>query len=180
MQNAHERFGSLEFIKRTKETTTRVRVHIDRAVLETPKDERGQASAHLIYARMTAEGRLRFAVWLQEAEKQNTRVLKNLMVKRGPIHYRDGNQGEYFADFVPVEKKFDPYRDAVSILDGWFSAHPDEQDLRDKLTVSGLSSALKAEKRAELAQKLAGVADVIFETELRIGRERGNGSKKHT
>jgi hypothetical protein len=48
MQNAHERFGSLEFIKRTKETTTRVRVHIDRAVLETTKDERGQASAHLI------------------------------------------------------------------------------------------------------------------------------------
>jgi len=39
--------------------------------------------------RMTAERRLRFAVWLQEAEKQNTRVLKNLMVKRGPINYRD-------------------------------------------------------------------------------------------
>jgi len=48
MQNAHERFGSLEFIKRTKETTTRVRVYIDRAVLETPKDERGQARAHLL------------------------------------------------------------------------------------------------------------------------------------
>jgi hypothetical protein len=48
MQNAHERFGSLEFIKRTKDTTTRVRVHIDRAVLENPKDERGQACAHLI------------------------------------------------------------------------------------------------------------------------------------
>jgi hypothetical protein len=48
LQNAHERFGSLEFIKRTKDTTTRVRVHIDRAVLEAPKDERGQASVHLI------------------------------------------------------------------------------------------------------------------------------------
>jgi hypothetical protein len=48
MQNAHERFGSLEFIKRTKDTTTRVRVHIDRAVLESPKAVRGQASAHLI------------------------------------------------------------------------------------------------------------------------------------
>src|SRR5882724_10750922 len=48
MQNAHDRFGSLEFIKRTKDTITRVRVHIDRAVLETPKDERGQTSAHLI------------------------------------------------------------------------------------------------------------------------------------
>ena len=48
MRNAHERFGSLEFIKRTKDTTTRVRVHIDRAILETPKDERGQATAHLV------------------------------------------------------------------------------------------------------------------------------------
>jgi len=48
MQNAHERFGSLEFIKRTKDTTTRVRVHIDRAVLEASRDQRGQASAHLI------------------------------------------------------------------------------------------------------------------------------------
>jgi hypothetical protein len=47
MRNAHERFGSLEFTKRTKDTTTRVRVHIDRAVLETPRDDRGQARAHL-------------------------------------------------------------------------------------------------------------------------------------
>jgi hypothetical protein len=132
------------------------------------------------YARMTAERRLRFALWLQEAEKQNTRVLKNLMVKRGPIHYRDGNQTAHLAEFVPVEKKFYPYRDAVSILDEWFSAHSDEQGLRDKLTVSGLSSALKAEKRAELAQKLAGVADVHFETELRISRERNNASKQQT
>jgi alkylhydroperoxidase/carboxymuconolactone decarboxylase family protein YurZ len=48
MKNAHERFGALEFVKRTKDTTTRVRVHIDRAVLETPKDERGQATVHLV------------------------------------------------------------------------------------------------------------------------------------
>jgi hypothetical protein len=132
------------------------------------------------YARMTAEGRLRFALWLQEAEKQNTKVLKDLMVKRGPIHYRDGNQNEHLAEFVPVEKKFYPYRVAVSILDEWFSAHSDEQGLRGKLTVSGLSSALKAEKRAELARKLAGVADVHFETELRIGRVKNNASKQQT
>src|SRR6266849_1836328 len=48
MQNAHERFGTLDFTKRTKDTTTRVRVHVDRAVLEPAKDERRQASAHLI------------------------------------------------------------------------------------------------------------------------------------
>ena len=130
------------------------------------------------YARMTAERRLRFALWLQEAEKQNTRVLKNLMVKRGPIHYRDGNQNEHLAVFVPVEKKFYPYRVAVSIIDEWLGTHPDEQGLREKLTISGLSSPLKAEKRTELAQKLATIAEVRVETELRIGREGKNGNKE--
>jgi hypothetical protein len=129
------------------------------------------------YSQMTTEERLRFALWLQEAEKQNTKVLKDLMVERGPIRYRDGNQGEYLADFVPVEKKFYPYRNAVSILDEWFRAHLDEQWLREKLTVSGLASALKAEKRAELAQKLAEVVDVHVETELRIGRDRKDEPK---
>src|SRR5216684_3285494 len=100
------------------------------------------------YARMTAERRLRFALWLQEAEKQNTKVLKDLMVKRGPIHYRDGNQTEHLAEFVPVEKKFYPYRDAVSILDEWFSAHSDEQRLRDRLTVSGVSMTRDSTRQA--------------------------------
>jgi hypothetical protein len=36
MLNAHERFGTLEFTKRTKDTTTRVRVNVDRAVLDRP------------------------------------------------------------------------------------------------------------------------------------------------
>lgn len=48
MQNAHQRFGWLEFIKRTKDAVTRVRVHIDRAVLETPKEQLGETRAHLI------------------------------------------------------------------------------------------------------------------------------------
>jgi len=129
------------------------------------------------YSQMTAEQRLRFALWLQEAEKQNTKVLKDLMVEHGPIHYRDGNESEYIADFVPLEKKFYPYRDAVQVLNEWFSAHPEERALRDKLTISGLSSAIKAEKRSELAVKLAGVVDTRVETELKIGRKREKEQK---
>ena len=72
---------------------------------------------------------------------------------------------------MPTEKRFYPYQDGVSILDEWFTAHPDDRALREKLTISGLSSAIKAEKRAELAQKLAEIAEVRVETELRIGRE---------
>jgi hypothetical protein len=48
MHNAHERFGSLEFTKRTKDTTARVRVYVDRAVVDRSKDQHSQASAHLI------------------------------------------------------------------------------------------------------------------------------------
>jgi hypothetical protein len=123
------------------------------------------------YGQMTAEEQLAFALWLQEAERQNTRVLKDLMVERGPIRYQDQNQSEYVADFVPTEKKLYPYRNAVSILDEWFRTHPEEQGLRDRLTISGLPSALKAEKRAELGQKLAGIVDVHVDTELRVGRK---------
>jgi len=48
MQNAHERFGALEFTKRTKDTITRVRVQVDRAVLEPSRDDRGTTHAHLL------------------------------------------------------------------------------------------------------------------------------------
>ena len=47
MQNAHERFGSLEYTNRTKDTITRVRVHVDRVILEAAKDDRSPA-AHLV------------------------------------------------------------------------------------------------------------------------------------
>jgi hypothetical protein len=123
------------------------------------------------YGQMTPEQRLRFALWLQEAERQNTKVFKEVMVEHGPIRYRDENEREYVAGFVPIEKRFYPYQDGVSILDEWFTIHPDERALREKLTISGLSSAIKAEKRTELAHRLAEIADVRVETELRIGRE---------
>jgi hypothetical protein len=48
MLNAHERIGILDLTKRTKDRVTRVRVHTDRVVLETPKDEQTPVSAHLI------------------------------------------------------------------------------------------------------------------------------------
>lgn len=121
------------------------------------------------YAQMAAEERLRFALWLQEAEKQNTKVLKDLMVEHGPIHYRDGNEHEYLADFVPVAKRFYPYRDGARILEEWLRAHPEDQALGQQLTISGLSAALKAGKRAKLRDQMSVIADVRLDTELRIG-----------
>ena len=46
MKNAHERFGSLEFTKRVKDATTRIRVYMDRLIAEPPRQERGTVSGH--------------------------------------------------------------------------------------------------------------------------------------
>ena len=124
------------------------------------------------YAQMTAEERLRFALWLQEAEKQNTKVLKDLLVERGLVRYRDDNQVEYFADFEPVEKKFFPYEEAAVAVDEWLRTHPEDKEFAKGLTVSGLSSPLKAKKRAELAAKLGEVAETRVSTELKVGRTK--------
>ena len=48
MQNAHERFGCLEFVKHHKDATTRVRAFIDRAIVDAPEGARSQVSVHLI------------------------------------------------------------------------------------------------------------------------------------
>jgi hypothetical protein len=46
MKNAHERFGVLEYTKRMKDTTTRIRVRLDRFIGEV--DNSGNGKAHLI------------------------------------------------------------------------------------------------------------------------------------
>jgi len=48
LRNAHERFGMLEFTKRVKETTTHVKVWVERAVLQPPRNDRAQYMAHLV------------------------------------------------------------------------------------------------------------------------------------
>lgn len=48
MQNAHERFGTLEFTKRVKDTTTRIRVCMDRLIAEEAKEEPRPAGVHLL------------------------------------------------------------------------------------------------------------------------------------
>jgi len=48
MRNAHERFGTLEFTKRVKDTTTRVRVYMDRLIVEVGKEEHRSAGVHIL------------------------------------------------------------------------------------------------------------------------------------
>lgn len=48
MKNAHERFGTVAFTKRAKDTTTQICVRMDRLIAESAKEERRTAGVHLI------------------------------------------------------------------------------------------------------------------------------------
>jgi PD-(D/E)XK nuclease superfamily len=122
------------------------------------------------YRRMTPERRLRFALWLQQAERHNTIVLKDLVTERGPIRYRDENQNEYVAAFEAVEKKSYPYNKVSSVLAEWVKGHPEDRELMEGLSASGLSSRVKAKKRGALFKELQALAIVRVDTELKIGR----------
>ena len=48
MKNAHLRLGRLEFTKRTKDTTTQIRLYMDRFIGEATADKREPTQAHLV------------------------------------------------------------------------------------------------------------------------------------
>ena len=48
MLNAHLRFGSLTYYRRTEKTTTHFQLHLDRFIGEVAPDPPRQAKAHLL------------------------------------------------------------------------------------------------------------------------------------
>lgn len=122
------------------------------------------------YANMTPAERVAFGVWLKEASKQNTQILKDLMLEGGPVAYRDANKVEYVAEFVKVQKRSYPLGQTNEILGRWMEETPGDRHFTTSLTVSGLSSPLGAKKRAALAEQLAAVARVTTQTKFAIGK----------
>jgi len=110
LQNAHERFGSLEFIKRTKDTPTRVRVYIDRVVLETAKDERGQAAIHLV-SMIGGDAEIG-ALWAAVTES----ALFHIQLPGGtPMAASLGLEAQCFRGSVAVSGKKRPARHLVAV-----------------------------------------------------------------
>src|SRR5260370_36157057 len=110
MQNAHERFGTLEFTKRVKDTTTRVRVYIDRAILEPAKDERGQAAAHLV-SMIGGDAEIG-ALWAAETEG----ALFHIQLPGGtPIAASLGLEAHCFCERVAVPGRKRPARHLVAV-----------------------------------------------------------------
>ena len=122
------------------------------------------------YGTLTPTERVALAVWMNAAKKHNDQVVKDWLLEGGVVEYRDANDVRYTAEFRRQDRKSYPLGQSFVILNRWFEGHPGDRDLSEKLTVSGLSSPLKAQKRSALKASMEEVAQINVVTRLTIGR----------
>jgi hypothetical protein len=118
------------------------------------------------YTNQTPEERVRFAIWLTAAKKENDRILKDLINISGPVRVDDANGKPYKADFkkIPGGSYSAEVLPLVSVND---------PELVAKLGISGLSSPLKTKKRAALKELCAPYYRPKERTILDVGLEDG-------
>lgn len=121
------------------------------------------------YATMTPAERVSFGVWLKEATKENTEVLKGFVVEGGSVTCEDANGTKYEAGFKKQDRRSFPLNGAFRILNSYFELHPGDRAFSEKLTIGGMSSYLKAKMRAPLAAQMADVAKIKSITKFTIG-----------
>lgn len=120
------------------------------------------------YAKLTPERRLMQAVWLKKALASTTEILRDHVIESGPIECRDDNGGLLRAEFRPKLIHSYPLTTTNKIIAQWNEEHGDGEFV-SKLTVGGLSSPLKAKKRAELAAQLGNICQERAQTDFKIG-----------
>ncbi|MGH9522210.1 MAG: PD-(D/E)XK nuclease family protein [Terriglobales bacterium] len=104
------------------------------------------------YAEQSAEDRARFAIWLIQAKKKNDGILKEIVNAGGPVRVQDDNGNAFEAGFQLKYKSGYPLKDCYPLI------AVNDPELVSKLTISGLSSPLKAKKRAGLREMLEPLA----------------------
>lgn len=104
------------------------------------------------YAEQSAEDRTRFAIWLIQAKKKNDAILKDIVNAGGPVRVQDDNGNAFNVGFQLRYKTSYPLKDCYPLIAA------NDPELVSKLTISGLSSPLKAKKRSTLREALEPLA----------------------
>lgn len=122
------------------------------------------------YITQSAEDRLRFAVWAQQALKVNAVVLRDLVAAGGPVEVADANGSRYIAEHRLVEQAKFPLIATVDSLAEWRTNTG--EDLIPKLFVGAteLKPLLKAKKRCALRERLEEVKVVKAGSRWTIGK----------
>jgi len=110
-------------------------------------------------------GQLFNVLYFKAALKRAEEAVRANADKLGPLTVRDGIGTEYTGAWTIVEKRSYDIN-CLPVVLAWDKKKKD--DLLHKLTVSGLSSPLKAKKRAELAEELANFVEVKAESQFKV------------
>lgn len=123
------------------------------------------------YADQTREDRLRFAVWLQAAQKENARVLRELVAAGGPVEIADGNGQRYSAGCQREERRRYRLGELLPELSSWCAKHPADDAVFGKLSMGAneLRDVLKPRRRADLAEKLRAIEKLDVGTKWNVG-----------
>lgn len=122
------------------------------------------------YATMIPEERVQFGLYLEQAKKENDRILKDHVNQNGPILYVDGAGNRFEGGFKLKTQRSYPLVAGTAVLDRWMlDTH---EDLRGKLTIGGLSSPIKAKKRTALKEQMEAVAEETSRTEFGIRKAK--------
>ncbi len=119
MNNAHERFGTVTFTKRVKDTATQVRVHMDRLIAEPPKEERGSAVAHLVS--MVGSDAEIAALWAAVTEGA---LFQIKVLDRGPFAASLGPDAQCFRGSVMAPGRKQPIRHLVALSEEMLKTRP--------------------------------------------------------
>ena len=122
------------------------------------------------YATLAPEERVQFGLYLEQAKKENDRILKDHVNQNGPVLYIDGAGNRFEGGFKLKAKKSYPLVEGTAVLDKWMQ--DTHEDLRGKLTIGGLSSPIKAKKRAALKEEMDAVAEETSSTEFGIRKAK--------
>jgi hypothetical protein len=125
-----------------------------------------------LYAKQSAEQRLRLQIYLGAAWDTNLALLKE-WAERAPVSVRDENGVTYTGSFIPKSRTSYALASTLPIIDAWDRDHPDDE-LRTHLAIgaSELNSLAKAKKkRPKLAETLTSVATLTPYSEFQITRD---------
>jgi hypothetical protein len=120
------------------------------------------------YTEQSAEDRLRFQVWLNQASRRNREILVHLAGAQGPLQVEDGNGNKYRGEFKVKSRTAFPLSSTLPVLDDWKTATGEDLSDRLKVGATDLNKYAKAKKRAPLAEQLDGVKIVTSFTEFHI------------
>jgi hypothetical protein len=119
------------------------------------------------FTELTPLERVKYGIWLNAAKKQNDAVLKAFADKE-PIAYEDGNGVKYEAGFHGIESGHFPIYAGLEVLESWEEDKPERDKVTPKAYIGGISSYLKAKKRADLAEKMEAVKVKEYQTRFLI------------